>query len=63
MRGCLPAKRGDVKGPTWVLVTVGVAAVMVLAPDLASAWSPKAKGLMQVDPVEERATFDVGIIF
>ena len=41
-------------------MTVGVVAVVVLAPDLASAESFKAKGLMQVDLGEERAKMDVG---
>ena len=52
---------GDVKSLTWVLVTARVVAVVVLAPGSASAESPKAKGLLQVDPGKERVKFSVGI--
>ena len=50
----------NVKDPTLILVTPTAAAVVVLAIDPASAGTPKAKGLVQVNPSEERANFDVG---
>ena len=47
----------------WVLATTWAAAVVVLATDLASAGTPKAKGLLQVDPGKERAKIDFGTHF
>ena len=54
---------GDVKSPTLVLATTRAVAVVVLDTDTASAGSPKAKGLVQIDPGKERVKFDVGTTF
>ena len=54
---------GDVKSPTWVLVTVTAAAGVVLATNLASAGTPKARGAVQVNLGKERAKLAVGTTF
>ena len=51
---------GDVKRPMWVLVTPRVVAVTALVPNPASSESPKTKGLIQIDPGEEREELTSG---
>ena len=45
------------------MATARAASVVVIATDPASVGGPKANGLVQVDPGEERENVDVGATF